>query len=292
MKIILNPYAGRWRAKTYIERLKSTFDQANVTYDLTVTQKPGEAIAIARGAAEAGIKKIVAVGGDGTIGEVVNGLIEAAGDDQAGDLGIIPLGTANDLADMLHLPRDLAAACQKIIAGKTKVIDVGLVNGRYFSNNSALGLEPVVTVGSEKITWVDGSIRYILAALQGIVQKPGWQAKMEWDRGSYEGPISLISVGNSPRTGGAFWMTPNAELDDGKLDVVFAPTLSRLQLLRLLPMTFQGKHIHHKAVTSLRVTHLKVTMEATPVQADGEVIDHQATKIDYTILPQKLRVIV
>lgn len=292
LKVILNPYAGRWRAKSYIDRLQAYFDAQSVAYELVLTTEPGEATAIARQAAEAGHQKVVAVGGDGTVSEVVNGLVAAAGDDQAGDLGIIPVGTANDLADMLKIPRQFEKACQRVVAGQTRTIDVGIVNDHFFSNNSALGLEPVVTENAETIRLIDGASRYILAALHGIARNPGWQATIEWDTGSYEGPVSLISVGNSPRTGGAFWMTPKAELDDGKLDVVFAPTLNRLQLLRLLPMTFRGKHIDHKAVTSLRVTFLKVTIESTPIQADGELIDRQATEVSYKVLPQKLRVIV
>ena len=292
IKIILNPYAGRWKAKTYIEPLQAECNRLGLNYDLVVTKAAGEGITIAREAAEAGVEIVVAAGGDSTVSEVVNGLVQAAGEGQAGVLGIIPLGTANDLADILKIPRNVAAACQKIAAGQTRLIDVGQVNDHFFGNNSAVGLEPVVTLEAEKIIRIHGSLRYIVAALRAISKRPTWQAHLIWDHGTYKGPISLVSVGNSPRTGGAFWMTPRALLDDGKLDVVFAPSLSRLSLLRLLPMTFSGKHIYHQAITSLQVTTLQIAMDPTPLQADGEVLDHQATQIAYTILPRKLRVIV
>jgi diacylglycerol kinase (ATP) len=292
IKIILNPYAGRWKAKTYIEPLKEAFTRLGLDYDLVVTKAAGEGITIARQAAETGFEIVVAAGGDSTVGEVINGLVQAAGEGQAGTLGIIPLGTANDLADMLQIPRNLAGACQKIAAGKTRIIDVGQVNHHFFGNNSAVGLEPVVTVEAEKIKRISGSLRYIVAALRAVAKRPVWHAHLVWDHGSYKGPISLVSIGNSPRTGGAFWMTPTALLDDGKLDVVFAPSLSRFSLLRLLPMTFSGKHVHHQAVTSLQVTTLQITMDPTPLQADGEILDRQATQINYRIFPKKLRVIV
>lgn len=292
LKVILNPYAGRWKAKSYIEPLKETFERLGQDYDLVVTGAPGGGISAAREAAEAGFERIVAAGGDSTVSEVVNGLVQAAGSGQAGDLGIIPLGTANDLADMLEIPRDLQQACQKIVAGETRIIDVGQVNDHFFDNNSAVGLEPVVTIEAENISYIRGSLRYIVAALRAIAKQPAYQAQLTWDHGSYKGPVSIVSVGNSPRTGGSFWMTPNALLDDGKLDVVFAPPLGRLSLLRLLPMTFKGQHIHHKAVTSLQVTTLKITMDPTPLQADGEILDREAEQINYTIHPQKLRVIV
>ena len=292
VKLILNPYAGRWKAKRKINPLKRVLDQLGVRYELTITETPGDGIDVARQAAESGYTKVVAVGGDSTVSEVVNGLLLAAGDDKAGDLGIIPLGTANDLADVLNIPRDLKAACQKVVAGQTRVIDVGCVNGRFFDNNSAVGLESLVTANAEKIKVVGGPLRYILAALKAIGQNPVWQAKLAWDHGSYQGPITLISVGNSPRTGGSFWMTPNAQLDDGKLDVVFALPLKRLELLSLLPQTFWGRHIDHKAVISLQVTSLSIAIEPTLLQVDGELVDRQTTQIDYHILPKKLRVII
>ena len=292
LKLILNPYAGRWKAKAHLERVKAAFNRLGQTFDLTVTEAPGEGIVVAREAVEAGYQTVVAIGGDSTINEVVNGLMQAAGSEQAGTLGIIPLGTANDLADMLAIPRDIDQACLKIVTQQTRVIDVGQVNDRYFVNNSAVGLEPVVTQEAEKITHIKGDLRYVMAAFRAISRQPQWHADIRWDTGSYSGPITLISVGNSPRTGGSFWMTPAAQLDDGKLDVVFAPPLSRFNLLRLLPMTFKGKHVHHRAVTSLQVTKLDIIMAPTPLQADGELIDLGATQISYTIWPQKLRVIV
>ena len=292
IKLILNPYAGRWKAKENIERLQTMFAQLGQAVDLTVTEAPEQGIVVAKEAAEAGYEKVVACGGDSTISEVVNGLLQAARDEQAGDLGIIPLGTANDLADILEIPRDLKRACQKIVDGQTRVIDVARVNDRFFGNNSAVGLEPVVTVEAEKIQKIRGSIRYIVAALRAIAKGPSWNARIQWDGGSYEGPVVLVSVGNSPRTGGSFWMTPEALLDDGKLDFVFATPVSRLKLLRLLPMTFSGKHIGHSAVTYLQTTSLQITMDPTPLQADGEILSHEATEINFKILPAKLRVIV
>jgi diacylglycerol kinase (ATP) len=292
LKVILNPYSGRWKARENIEPLKQELARLGLSFELAVTQAPGEGISIAKQAVRAGHEIVVAAGGDSTISEVINGLLQAAGQSQAGTLGIVPLGSANDLADMLKIPRNLSKACQKIAAGKTRLIDVCQVNNRFFGNNSAVGLEPMVTLEAEKISHLKGSGRYLLAALRAIWKRPIWQAHIKWGRGSYQGPISLISVGNSPRTGGLFWMTPQASLDDGLFDFVYAPSMSRLALLRLLPTTFRGKHIHHKAVVYLKTDTLHIKIDPTPLQADGEVIDRQATEIEYSILPKKLRVII
>ena len=117
--------------------------------------------------------------------------------------------------------------------------------------------------------------------------------RLAWDDGEYDGPITLVSVGNTGRTGGAFWMTPNASVDDGYLDFVFGGELGRLKLLRLLPTTFSGSHVKRPEVTYLRTTHLAIDCDPlTPIQTDGEVIEMSATHVEYTILPRRLRVIV
>ncbi|MFQ5612822.1 MAG: diacylglycerol/lipid kinase family protein [Anaerolineae bacterium] len=292
-KIILNPYAGRWQARRCIAAVQTALEAVGLAYDLAVTEAPGQSIDLARQASLDGWPLVVAAGGDGTISEVVNGLVQAAGGGEAGPLGIIALGSANDLATILGLPGDIGAACRRLAAGQTRLIDVGLVNNHCFDNNSAVGLEPVVSIENMKIKHIKGTLRYVIAALRGIWQARSWHMRLQWDDGEYEGSITLVSVGNSPRTGGAFWMTPQAELDDGYLDFVFAPAMSRWQQLRLLPLTFSGAHVHHPLVTQARTRRLQITSSPpTPIQADGEVIARGATDIAYTLLPKKLRVIV
>jgi diacylglycerol kinase (ATP) len=292
-KIILNPYSGRWKAQAAIPHIERACREIGLDYDLVVTDGPGHGIELARNAALAGFSPIVCAGGDGSISEVVNGLMQAAGDGIAGPLGIIPLGSADDLADMLGLDKEIHAACQVIQAGYMRTIDVGWVNGRFFDNNSAIGLEPMVTLTQAAMARVKGTPRYILAALKAIARHRPWQAHLTWDDGEYEGPIALASVGNTRRTGGAFWMTPRAEMDDAYLDAVFARKMGRLRLLRLLPTTFDGSHVDQPEVTYIRMTHLTIECEpSTPIQADGEVFDSSATHIEYRILPGRLAVVV
>ncbi len=291
-KIIVNPYAGRWKAQRAIPAIERACEKIGLDYELVVTEGPNHGTELAREAALAGFSPIVSAGGDGSVSEVLNGLMQAAGKDVAGPLGVIPLGSADDFADMLGLEKEVEAACRRILAGHTRTIDVGCVNGRYFDNNSAVGLEPMVTITQAAMKRIQGTLRYILAALKTILSHQPWQMRLAWDDGEYEGPIALVSVGNTRRTGGAFWMTPRAEMDDGYLDFVFAGGLGRLKLLRLLPTTFDGSHVEHPAVTYLRTTRLTIECDPpTPIQADGELVDLSATRIEYTILPHRLRVI-
>lgn len=293
IKVVLNTQGGRLAGQAKIAVIERAMREAGLDYDLVPTERPAQGLEQARQAALDGWPIIVAAGGDGSINAVVNGLLQAAGEDQAGTLGIIPLGTANDLASGLALPLDITAACRRIAAGNTRLIDVGIVNGHYFANNSAVGLEPVVTIAHDQMRRIKGNLRYIVAALKSIINAKSWEMRLDWGNGIYEGPITLVSVGNSPRTGGSFYMTPRAVLDDGLLDFVYAMGMSRWQMLRLLPQTFSGKHIHHPLVAYLQTTSLCITASPpTPIQADGEIIDKAAVEINYRIIPRKLRVIV
>jgi diacylglycerol kinase (ATP) len=292
-KIIVNPYAGRWKARAAIPDIERACRKIGLAYELEVTEKPCHGIELAREAALAGFSPIVSAGGDGSISEVLNGLMQAAGDGVAGPLGIIPLGSADDFADMLGLEKEVEAACRVVLAGYTHIVDVGRVNDRFFDNNSAIGLEPMVTITQAAMKWVKGTPRYILAALKTILSHKPWHLRLVWDDGQYEGPSALVSVGNTRRTGGAFWMTPLAEMDDGYLDFVFTSRLGRLKLLRLLPTTFDGSHIGRPGVNCARTTRLTIECDPpTPIQADGEVFELSATHVEYTILPGRLEVIV
>lgn len=292
-KIILNPYAGRWKARAAIPAIERACHKVGLDYEMVITEGPNHGIELAREAVLAGFSPIVSAGGDGSISEVVNGLVQAAGEDVAGPLGIIPLGSADDFADMLGLEKDIEAACRTILAGHTRVVDVGCVNGRFFDNNSALGLEPMVTATQAAMKHVRGTPRYVLAAVRAILSHKPWYMRLAWDEGEYAGPVSLVSVGNTCRTGGAFWMTPRAVPDDGYLDFICASGLSRMKLLRLLPTTFDGSHIERPEVTYARATWLTVECDPpTPIQADGELFELSATYAHYRVLPGKLRVIV
>jgi len=165
------------------------------------------------------------------------------------------------------------------------------VNNRYFDNNSAIGLEPVVSIENIRLTWLKGVIRYLASAVIAIMKHPTWNAKLEWDDGHYDGSITLISIGNSRRTGGVFFMTPEAKLDDGLLDFVFAPALGRLRLFQLLPKTQTGEHINDPDIHFHKTSRLTIhTDPPTPIQADGELIQTEATDIIYQVVPSALTV--
>jgi YegS/Rv2252/BmrU family lipid kinase len=253
-KVILNPYSGRWNARKRWPAAAAALQQAGVAYDLAITERPGQATELAAQAVRDGFAPIIVASGDGTIGEVANGLAQAAGglDDPLPAIGILPLGTANDIADTIGLPRDLGAVAHAIAAGRTRLMDLGQVDGRLFVNNAAIGLDPYVGLIQQRMRWFHGSLRYLLAALRGIADCPRWTLDLEWEGGHYRGPLTLIAIGNGPRSGGIFYTAPHADPFDGRLTVVFGYRPSRWQLLRTLPRTLRpgaGSYVEREGIT-------------------------------------------
>ena len=288
VKVILNPYANRWGAKAKAETTADAFRAAGVDCDLTITDAPGGGTPPAEAAARQGYDAVIAAGGDGTINEVINGLIRAAGDGPTRPFGIVPLGTANDFNLMAGLPATIDESVRIIAAGRTRQIDAGQVNDRFFINNSAAAMEPMVTLENIKMKRLSGEIRYIVALLRALAKLKPWDMTLTWDDGGYEGPAYLLSVCNTARTGG-FMMAPGALLDDGLLDMVFAPRVSKGQVVAILLKLMRGEHIHHPAVTFQRVTAIDVTSHpGTPLHSDGEIFTESATKVSYRILPGKV----
>jgi diacylglycerol kinase (ATP) len=304
-RVILNPYSGRYTGRRRWPQAQAALQAAGFRYELAHTERSGHARELARDAALAGYSPIIAAGGDGTVSEVVNGLADAAGESRRmegqasrplGPIGILPVGTANDIVDTLGLPRDLAAAAQVLARGQTRLIDLGEVNGRLFVNNSAIGLEPFVTLIQQRIGRIQGPPRYLLAALRGIAARPRWNMRLEWDGGSYHGPVTLVAVGNGPRSGGLFYMAPHADLFDGRLTFVYGFRASRLQLLRLLPRTLRpaaGSYVEMQGISEVHATWLRVHIDSpAPAHADGEVFAPEIRALEYRIWPARLQVLV
>lgn len=288
VKIILNPYANRWGAQKRMESLPALLSEYDITYDLEVTQAPGEGIDLAEAAVHEGYDAIIAAGGDGTIGEVINGILRATPEGPTLPFGILPMGTANDFNLMAGLPGTISGAVEVIAAGHTRQIDAGRVNDRFFINNSAITMEPTVTLESWKIKRVSGETRYLLALARALTHLSAWNLDVHWDGGQYLGPAYLLSVCNSPRTGG-FTMAPGAQIDDGFLDLVLAPEVPKLTFVSLLVQLLRGKHTEHDQVIFTHITEMTITSDpGTPVHADGEVFNTNETRFRYSILPAKV----
>lgn len=287
--VILNPYANRWGAQRRRPQVEKALQAAGLEYDLLITRSRGHATQAALEAAQGDYDAVISAGGDGTLNEVINGLVKASGDEPTKPLGILPIGTGNDFASSAAIPADLTAAVALITQGEKQQVDLASVNGRVFTNNCAAAMEPLVTIEAEGLQRLSGSIRYVVALIKALMKLKAWQMHVSWDEGDFLGPVYLLSVCNGIRTGGSFIMAPDARINDGLLNFVLIPEIPMRTVLAILPRLFNGSHIRHEKVTYLRTTHLTISSRpGTPVHADGEVIEHEIDRLDYRVLPGKL----
>lgn len=287
-KVILNPYANRWQAGKRVAEVAEALTAAGIQADIVQTSKPGEGIELAAAAVNQGYEAVVAAGGEGTLNEVVNGLMQAAGSQTTIPFGVLPLGSANDFCHAVGIPLNLTEAAKLIARGHTRQIDCGQINERYFINTCAVAMEPMVTLEHIKIKRIKGEMRYIAALLQALRKLQAWQMEVVWDNGRYDGPVFLLSICNGPRSGG-FYMAPEAQVDDGLLDFVMAPAVAKLTVVNVLLKLMRRTHIHHPKVTYGRTTTIHIQSQpGTPAHADGEIISTSLTSIQCSVLPAKI----
>jgi diacylglycerol kinase (ATP) len=296
-KVILNPYSNRWNSQKRWSEAGSALRAAGVDFDLVASEHKGQIIDLADQAVRAGFSPIIVAGGDGSIGDAANGLMHAlrSASGQIPPLGILPTGSANDLVFALGLPTDLNEAARVIAAGKTKQMDLGKLNDKYFVNNSAAGLEPYVTIKHEKIHWIKGMARYLVAAVQAIIDQPEWEGTIKWDEGEYRGKLSFISIGNGRRTGG-FFMTPHADPFDGKLALAFGYRGTRLGLFQALPRAFnedKGSYVEMEGMREVQTSRISIHLnKPSPAHTDGELLPTWIQDFEYEILADCLNIIV
>jgi diacylglycerol kinase (ATP) len=296
-KVILNPYSNRWNSQKRWPEAEAALKAAGIDFELVISNSKGQIVELAEQAARENCSPIIVAGGDGSLGDAVNGLARAAAseNEMLGPFGIMPLGSANDLVYALGLPTDLNDAAQVIARGKTRPMDLGTLNGRFFMNNSAAGLEPYVTIKHEKIHVIKGILRYLVGAVQAIMDKPEWQGNIRWDDGEYNGPLSLVSIGNGRRTGG-FFMTPHADPFDGKLTLAFGHRATRLGMFQALPRAFnadKGSYVEMEGMYEVHATRISIHLDKpSPAHTDGELLPQWMQDFEYEIQPKRINMIV
>lgn len=257
-----------------------------------VTFDSGDGARFARNAARQGTDLVIAAGGDGTVNEVVNGLM--AGDpvsEHVPRLGIVPLGTANDFSCYLGLPEEPGPALMRAVDGPCFHADVGRVNDRWFVNVSSGGLGAEATEEApDTVKKVVGPLAYFVTGVRKFASlHPTTATFSSGDNVIYEGPFLFFAVGNGGRTGGGNWVTPQADLADGMLDLCIVQDMGRAELIRLLPLLRNGEHLDHPGVIYTQVTDVAITGYKTiSVNLDGEPI--HASSLEYSVRPRMLKI--
>ena len=297
-QLIVNTTAGKGHAGKILPQVQTCLARHGVEYDLIYTQVPGHGVELARQAAMAGYERVVAMGGDGTTDEVANGLLLAAEEGYQAVLGAIPVGSGNDFSYAIGIPADVEQACRRLAEGRVCTVDMirVTVDGqpRIFDNSVGIGYDADVLLETHKIKWLRGFPMYLWAVLRVLVTDSKWPYPMHITVDGQPLPhqaVTLITVANGPRAGGGFYLTPDAQPDDGLLDVCVADQLGRLGILQLLPHAMKGTHKDKKPVTMLQARHVLIEAgRGLPGHVDGEVLCTQGRRIEFEILPGRLKV--
>lgn len=289
--LIANPAARHGETARLLPAIEQML--LNLPHDTVATERPGHATAIAAAATDYDL--VVAVGGDGTAHEVLNGLMSIDAENRPA-LGILPTGSGNDTRRTLGVPTDVTEAALVLATGERKRFDVGVCNGVYFNNSFAAGLDAKVTAKAVeyKVTkHRDGLWLYLTALLHVLVHDlDSFEMRMTLDGGAPEVHDNLIvAVTQGPSYGGGFFITPDALPNDGLFDVCMIDPLGLPEALARLPFVVMGKHTHMKPVHMSRHTSLTIECDrALPAQIDGEVLLERRYEIQ--MLPMAIECVV
>jgi diacylglycerol kinase (ATP) len=255
VRFLLNPAAGRWGAAARLARLRVLASAAGA--GLVVSKSGPDIAAQARRAVEDGVARLVVAGGDGTMHQAAQGL---AGSSCA--LGVVPLGTGNDLAGTLGIPADLEAATRRALTGEVRRLDLVRIGDTVAIGYAGVGFDSAVTrFANEEVKRLRGPLVYVYAVLHTLATfKPPFM-RVDHDGGAFSGRAMFAVVANLPRFGGGMRIAPEARPDDGWLDLVIVRELSRLRLLAVFPKVYRGTHVNHPAVEIVRTRRAEITVD-------------------------------
>jgi diacylglycerol kinase (ATP) len=299
VKLILNPMAdmgNAWKVANDLRPIVAEYGSA----DWSGTVYPTHAVELAQQAALDGYDVVVAVGGDGTVHEVVNGLMRVPAERRP-VLGIVPVGSGNDFAHASGIPLRPDYALHHALKGEPRAIDIGVLRaekGRqeYWNNTLGIGFDTVVTIRSHRLPMLRGFIMYLTAVVQTIILNftPA-QLKIHTDREDWDENTLMLTICNGPREGGGFLVAPGAKVDDGIFNYASVRKISRPMMFRLLPEVMKGTHGRFACVRTGDLTRLTlVSDKPLYIHTDGEIFTDFASNlrgIEVEMLPGALRVV-
>jgi YegS/Rv2252/BmrU family lipid kinase len=268
--------------------------------DWSGTVYPGHAIELAQQAGEQGYDMVIAMGGDGTIHEVINGLMRVP-EEKRPILGIVAVGSGNDFAHGIKASSKPTEALAHALDGEASTVDLGLMtdeHGRneYFDNTLGIGFGAMVTIRSHKLAIVRGFLMYFVSVVQAIVlDHIPIHMQIETDEQKWEQKVKYLVLCNGPREGGGFLVSPAAKIDDGLMDYVMITDVSRPMMFRLVPEVMKGTHGRFKQVRMGTCRRFSITANRPLyIHADGEIFSGPGTdlrKLSFEILPNALKVV-
>jgi diacylglycerol kinase (ATP) len=290
--VVANPTSGRGKGAKLIPKVEQLLSSSGVAHTVLLSRNGADPERLAREAASDGAAVVAALGGDGHVGNVANGLIgtEAA-------LAVIPAGTGNDFARVLGLDRKdpLAAASLLTNTPTTKRIDVVRVRHsegeRYFVNVAGTGFDSAVNEHANQVTVLTGTLKYVYSTFVTLARFKAGQFRIVVDGEERTLGGMLVAVGNAISYGGGMKVTPDAKLDDGILDLCILGEVPKFEFVKTFPKVFSGKHVTHPSVQMLRGKEIEISADqAFEVYGDGERFGRLPAT--FTVVPGALAVVV
>ena len=299
IKLIFNPASDRGRSGQKASDLKAIVDKFGGA-DWAGTEYPGHGTEITRQAALDGYERIVAMGGDGTVHEVVNGLMDVP-EDRRPMLGVVPIGSGNDFAFSSGIKMNMQEAMIRVFEGSPTPVDIGRItdgNGRseYWDNSAGFLFDAAINIESRKIKGIYGFPMYLTATIRSIIKHYSTtHIKFTIDGKQIDKDLLMFTIGNGAREGGGFMVTPDAKNDDGSFDYLMVDPISRPMMFYLLPIVMQGNHGGFKFVNLERFTKLEFEAErAVPIHLDGELwapYEADVRKVTIEMLPAAVNLV-
>lgn len=287
LKVIYNPTAGRGKARRWVREVEETLRARGARADCEPSTGPDDLVRIAAESSRAGYDRVVVMGGDGTLNLALREF-----DLAKGTLALIPTGSGNDFARVAGIPRNIRAACDTVLHGRVREIDVAHANQLRYLCVAGLGFDSeVAEFANRNARFLRGSAVYLYAILRVLPRFTPHRVRIRSGDGTREQTIMFAAVGNSSQYGGGIRITPDASLDDGLLDACIVGETTRMQLLKTLPLAYTGAHVKKPYVEITRAREFHFDSEQSlAVYADGEPLTR--TPVTFGVCGERLRVVV
>lgn len=304
-RLFINPAANRWRAKKLAPKIRNYLQQRGLKSKAVFSRDKGDITKLVKQAVLDGTRTIIVAGGDGTIFEGVNGIMQArellsdaVWNELQPTLGILPVGTGNDFIKAAKIPKELQEACDHLLEATAKSIDVAYLETHegeksYFINNVGTGFDGRIAATATRIPVVKGFAVYALAIIWHLIKGvPNPNIQVNVDGKTINKKMTLAVVSNGTSYGGAFAIAPDAKLDDGKLDFILCPARGRITILPLFQKLISAKHLHDPNIDFAQIENFSIQSdEEITIVADGEIISESSLGFKVQVLKNQFNLI-
>jgi diacylglycerol kinase (ATP) len=286
---IVNPIAGKGKALKLIPQIRDIFAGRQDEYLIEVTKKPGHATEIVREYVKNGKYRIYSVGGDGTLNEVLNGIVNSES-----SLAIIPYGSGNDFIKSIANSFDRDTILEKTVEGHEETVDLVRVNDRYFINIASVGFDAEVAAAAErfkKIPYFTGSLAYVASIISTVFRYKNHRLMVTIDEKQFHDRMLLTAIANGRFYGGGMIPAPQARIDDGELDICLIDALGKAKILALFPQFMKGRHGKFREVHFYKGKTIKIKSEnEIALNFDGEV--QKVKEAVFEIIPNGIKIVI